>query len=592
MKQKTKPTIFSDLWKKLSCRLIVLTAVFLALLTVQPAVSFTAEQWSSRYNGPGNMWDHAAAIAVDGAGNVYVTGESDGSVTMEDYATIKYDSNGNELWTARYNGPEDADDWPKSIAVDNSGNVYVTGGSTGSNGYWAYATIKYDSNGNEQWAARYNGPGEGDEWGQAIAVDDSGNVYVSGNSEGSSTMEDYATIKYDPNGNPLWTSRYNGPGNEWDNVSDIAVDNLGNVYVTGESKSEINHSDYATIKYDTNGNELWSNRYNGPGNKWDNATALEIDGLGNVYVTGASYGSETNEDYATVKYDSGGDELWAARYNGAENSYDEATSIAVDALGYVYVTGVTGTGANADYATIKYTQGGTEQWTVIYNGPGNNRDRASSIAVDDSGNVYVTGESEGAGTKIDYATINYDSSGAEHWVERFNGPGNDLDEATAIAVDPSGNVFVSGISSGIETHKDFATIKYSNGIIEEIHPDVAGCISLGGSPLNNRRVRLKQRYERSQTVYTGQDGCYEFAKAVSGKNITVQIFGPVLSRHVPNITGCIYFQGSPLTETKTLLKQSRVYTRSLLTDNAGCYEFENAVPRKTFKVIIKGPAVP
>ena len=146
-------------------------------------------------NGPGNR-DIAKAIAVDRLGNVYVTGHSDGSGTATDYATIKYDSSGNQLWVSRYNGPVNSGDGAKAIALDSTGNVYVTGYSFGSGTYTDYATVKYDTDGNEVWAARYNGPGNHHDQAQAIAVDSSGNVYVTGDSMGSGTYFDYATIKY------------------------------------------------------------------------------------------------------------------------------------------------------------------------------------------------------------------------------------------------------------------------------------------------------------------------------------------------------------------------------------------------------------
>lgn len=139
----------------------------------------------------------------------------------------------------------------------------------------------------------------------------------------------------------------------------------------------------------------WVARYNGPGNWIDEAKSIAIDGSGNVYVTGYSKGNGTSNDYATIKYNSSGVQQWVARYNYAINLYDEATSIAVDGSGNVYVTGYsTSIGENTDYATIKYNSSGAQQWVQRYNGPGillNTHDEAYSIAVDSSGNVYVKG---------------------------------------------------------------------------------------------------------------------------------------------------------------------------------------------------------
>ena len=114
---------------------------------------------------------------------------------------------------------------------------------------------------------------------------------------------------------------------------------------------------------------------------------------------------------------------WVSIYNGPGNNYDEAHSIAVDGLGNVYVTGAskTGTGAGTeDFTTIKYDVAGVEQWVSRYNGPGNGYDEAFDIAVDDSGNVYVTGFSLGIGTGYDYATVKYNSAGVQQWASRYN----------------------------------------------------------------------------------------------------------------------------------------------------------------------------
>jgi hypothetical protein len=131
-----------------------------------------------------------------------------------------------------------------------------------------------------------------------------------------------------------WVARYNDPvnSNEW--VSTLAVDNQGNVYVTGRISTSLGGgwyaTDYATLKYDRNGTLLWAQRYNGPINGGDYATALAVDKRGNVYVTGYSWGSGTSSDYATLKYDSNGTLLWAQRYNGPGNYADEARALAVD----------------------------------------------------------------------------------------------------------------------------------------------------------------------------------------------------------------------------------------------------------------------
>jgi uncharacterized delta-60 repeat protein len=452
-----------------------------------PELPFGVDYFTAKYDASGNpIWsvrydyngdDFANAIAVDGSGNIYVTGSSynsDSDIKDDwDYATVKYNSEGQEQWVARYNGPGNSSDEATAIAVDGSGNVYVTGYSKGSDTYYDYATVKYNSEGQEQWVARYNGPGNGNDYANAIAVDGSGNIYVTGESRGSGTFDDYATVKYNSSGQEQWVARYNGPGNSGDGANAIAVDGSGNIYVTGSSYNldlDIKDDwDYATVKYNSEGQEQWVARYNGPGNSSDEANAIAVDGSGNVYVTGSSVGSGTSFDYMTVKYNSEGQEQWVARYNGPGNGNDYANAIAVDGSGNIYVTGESyDSGTSSDYATVKYNSSGEEQWVARYNGPENSVDRAHAIAIDGS-DVYVSGVSAGLGTSYDYATVKYNSAGEEQWVARYNGPGNSYDYVTAIAVDGSGNVYVTGYSEG-NKWSVYTTIKYSGetGIVDEI----------------------------------------------------------------------------------------------------------------------------
>ena len=446
--------------------LILLYSMVETLCILFPLI-FTTQvdtAWVRRYNGTGNEHDIANDVVVDNLGYVYVTGGSKGLGSDYDYATIKYNPNGDTAWVRRYNGSlEFGGDMAYAIAVDSSGNVYVTGNGnelvTGED----YVTIKYYPNGDTAWVRRYDGPGYGWDYSYSIAVDNSGNVYVTGESD-----KNYATIKYYPNGDTAWVRRYHhSETTTLDEAKAIAVDNSGNVYVTGFSNDSITLQDYTTIKYYPNGDTAWVRRYDGGGNYTDQAYSIAVDNSGCVYVTGGSCGPDLSTDYATIKYNPNGDTAWVRRYNGPEDWNDEASAIVVDDSGNAYVTGNSG---GLYYTTIKYYSNGDTAWVRKYNGPVDNVNMAFAIAIDNSSNVFVTGRSAGSGTNDDYATVKYYPYGDTAWVRRYNGPGNYFDWAHSIAVDNSGNVYVTGESNGSDTNDDYATIKYnSTGDIEENH---------------------------------------------------------------------------------------------------------------------------
>jgi hypothetical protein len=419
------------------------------------------EEWVARYRGQGNGDNVAVAIAVDQSGNSYVTGSSTEVGFTRFITTIKYDPSGGQVWIARH-GNGSVHDQAAAITVDQKGNVYVIGSRWFVETDVDYVTIKYDANGNELWSGRYNGPGNRQDVATALAVDADGGVYVTGGSWGGfRTSVDYATIKYDADGTQVWVARYNAPDNGNDFPTAMALNKRAEVYVTGTS-GMIGALAYATVKYDSSGQQIWVSQYRGPGERHDDrANAMAVDLNGDVYVTGESDGLGTGPDYATLKYSSSGKLEWVSRYNGPGNGPDRANGIALDDYGNVYVTGGSLDAIGRyEYATIKYDPDGEEIWVARYGGVGLAYNIARSITVDADQRVYVAGDSLWFNGLLNYATIVYDPDGAPIWDARYTGPANGNDTPHALMLDAEANVFVTGASEGGDGRYDYATIKY------------------------------------------------------------------------------------------------------------------------------------
>jgi len=427
--------------------------------------------WAQHFRAPGKTNNVAVAVATDHSGKVFVTGYSYNAVrTADQWTTIAYTSSGAPLWTNIYIGPGATNEQATALAVDNSGNVFVTGYSPATSiapSYYDIVTIKYSNAGVPLWTNRYNGPADGRDHPNAIAVDDLGDVLIAGYSANLKSYPydyDYVAIKYASTGDLLWINRHSGSGGGDDVAVALALNNQGDVVVTGSSTGPGSSTDFLTVAYSSGGAPLWTNRHDGAGNDVDTATAIAADATGNVFVTGysaAMTGFPSDYGYVTLKYSNTGQPLWTNRYDGP-NYHDYARAVAVDQQGDVFVAGRS-VGNHYDFATIKYSSAGVAQWTNRYDGPGNSDDSPIAIVTDGSGNVIVAGHSFGNASGYDFATLAYSSTGDLLWTDRYSGPANSSEIVEGLVVDDSGNVFVSGYSSSTGGGSTYATVKYSLG---------------------------------------------------------------------------------------------------------------------------------
>src|SRR5688572_2444741 len=181
-----------------------------------------------------------------------------------------------------------------------------------------------------------------------ITSDGSGNSYVGGYSEPREGANTFVVIKLGPDGAVRWTARYDGSrGGGGGQANAVAVDAAGNVYAAGYiAEGEIFSTtyDYLVVKFGPDGTQRWAQRYNGPGNHDDFARQIAVDGAGNAYVTGFSYGAGFGYDWATLKFSPTGALLWERRLSGPAGQSDDRASELALLGGNLVVAGVTQTG--------------------------------------------------------------------------------------------------------------------------------------------------------------------------------------------------------------------------------------------------------
>jgi len=415
-----------------------------------------------------NRTNQAVKMALDSAGNIYVLGFSQNTNTNLGYVTIKYAPNGTQLWAARYDDTNYPTATPFAFVVDKSNNVVVTGNAL---------TIKYDSDGNQLWSAPYDGT--------AIALDSSGNSLVTGYGAG------FNTTKINPNGSNLWSTSYVSP--EGPALSQALVtDRSGNVYVAGWDTyacfNELGcNAGLLTLEYDSNGNQVWINV---PQSGQDvQVSGLAIDSSSNVYVVENDY----LQPYTTYSYTPEGIEIWAA-LNPTGNVASLAHDLALDTIGDAFVTGQLTIvhSANPDpIATYAINSSGSYIWTNLYYSIPVAASVGTSIAIDQANNVYVTGYSPGTNSGNDIVTIKYDNNGKQIWVQRYTSPGNGNAAGNAIAVDNNGNVYVTGYDTTTAGGTEIVTIKYSPVTVQR-RSDGTVILQAQGSPGESFDIQASQ----------------------------------------------------------------------------------------------------
>jgi hypothetical protein len=321
-------------------------------------VFVTGNALTVKYDANGNqLWTApyaGTALAIADNTNVVVTGFG------TNFDTVKLNSAGSNVWTATYVdwvGPTMA----QVVLVDGNGNVYVAGEDNfivqaGSH-YQRLTWCKFDEMGNLQWTNWFMPPPTGGIKVAGTALDSTGNMYFGFNTSGPQAVP-YGTMRIDgSDGGVVWKAG-DPTGDGASRALGLALDTSNNVFVTGQNSYYYPNSSYGTYKINTNGAYIWSKNYPTIPTTVSVGTAIAVGPGNNVYVTGYSPGTNSGNDIVTIKYDNNGNQIWLQGYNGPGNGDDEGNAIAVDASGNVYVAGYETTAAGGtEMVVIKYAPG-------------------------------------------------------------------------------------------------------------------------------------------------------------------------------------------------------------------------------------------
>lgn len=423
--------------------------------------------WVHNFNGTLNQMDVATDMILDHDGNIIVTGLTtehiDSTKLWFDIVTIKYNSAGDTLWTQIYNGIGSPSDGVVAMAIDNGNNVYLAGYSE-TNDERKLLLINYSSNGVLQWVKTLS-HSSGILYAAGI-VSDAENIFIAAGA-GSSNDENIYLLKYSHSGDSLWTQELDIAVDASDIVNDIVLDNQGKIYLTG-SIYVMGASNILTVKYNTDGDTLWTRIYDGPlgNNGFDFGHVIKVDNNNDVYVIGLSendYGGGPEGDYILIKYDPDGNEIWTRRYDGGYGG-DWPVDMVIDSINNVFITGWSISELETkSTATIKYDSLGNEKWIKRYNGIGNYFNDPSSIAIGKNGELIIATRVADTEWTNDWLIIGYsESSGDSLWSVQYDGSGNsvDIDTPSKIVVDQQNGFYVTGFTEETGNDWDITTIRY------------------------------------------------------------------------------------------------------------------------------------
>ncbi len=420
---------------------------------------------------------NAVALQLSGQSAQYVAvaGYVTGAGGKRDLYVSKRDAaNGAEVWGKTHVGAAGLDDEGSAVAFDSAGNVLVAGHETNASGNTDVVLIKYAAaDGSVLWTRTFVGAdGTTDKGADGVGsydvvnrvvkgrknlvVGPSDEVIVGGYVTNASGGRDLLVVKYDSDGTKAWHNTYDGAGGI-DFANAVAVDAAGNVYAAGGSRTggSVSTLDGVTLKYSAAGTLVWQARYDN--GKPDEITGLMIDRDGHPVVSG--YTQESTFNMFVVRYNQDVDPmnalattiLWESIFDNPAYQSSEA----VWDMGMVFGKDVMLTGTsyplngvfNGYTMRFKGTCVEGARWDREYGDVSGGQDQMVAMGSDYFGSPVVVGYTQVAGGKFAIEIIKYDAEpGGLLWSKRYESADGDS-EPTAVAVDPSGNVFVVGYTT-------------------------------------------------------------------------------------------------------------------------------------------------
>ena len=439
------------------CACALVWVVFLAFLGTAVAHGASGDEiWQRTYGGASGGRDHATTAAVDAAGNYYVTGSSYRAGTGMDVLTIKYAPWGAVRWIRRYTGPGLRDDSGYDVAVDAAGNVYVTGRRTLATGP-GFITIKYSAAGVQRWITGYDGPGMGENHGDKVLAAAGGQVYVAGESWTAVGAQDVLIFKYTAAGRRIWARRYNGPAGGEDFFTDMARDGSDSIYLSGSAFVAGRGQDFLALSYDENGVQQWERRLSGGAHIDDSAEGIAVGG-GRLGVAGyKTDGGGAGAQHVLVGYTTAG--AWLSTTTGGVDGGVNDRSMDIALVGGKYF--VAGTSGDEYFVDVEAADG-SGGWTGYFDpaGPGG-VSYDPHVAANAAGQVYVAGSFSSGIDPVGFTLTKFDSGGGQLWTKTKQSP--TTCQAADLALGPADALYVTGsvwTADPSTEMTDYLTVKY------------------------------------------------------------------------------------------------------------------------------------